>query len=267
MENKRNLFVLMSLIPAKLFADPSDYGRPWDDPNYHSSGFSKILIPIGIIILIIFVIGWLSSNKEIVGRILKNGFYLLCGGALLFGLIILPLLDHNEKSSNDSHNTNYPPINNSPSSPSIKSNNTNQYQNKPVETYKPTLKYRTVEYLENCNKCYGKGEIICQKCNGSGWIRKTCTRCNGKGSWDSFCSSCLGKGYEDNYITGGKSECFLCHGTGKGKQNCSYCLGGGTESEICDIYASMYNQTHYQTCNNCNGYGSIKRTRQESYYD
>ena len=97
MKYRVKIFSILSALPILVFAAPSDHGRPWDDPSYHSSPLSKIFGLIAIIILIILTIGlaigWIGSNKEKIGGILKSLFSIICGGLFIFGIIILPLLD------------------------------------------------------------------------------------------------------------------------------------------------------------------------------
>lgn len=97
MKYRVKIFSILSALPIVVFAAPSDHGRPWDDPSYHSSPLSKIFGLIAIIILIILTIGlaigWIGSNKEKIGGILKSLFSIICGGLFIFGIIILPLLD------------------------------------------------------------------------------------------------------------------------------------------------------------------------------
>ena len=261
---KQSLLVILMAIPITLYADPSVYGRPWDHPTYHNSPLGYILLPIVVIILILFIIKWISSNKETIVKILKNVFYIFCVGTLFGGFIVLSLLDRNEISSNESSANYNLPSKIMHSSPAIHSTPS---PSPTIEQYKPTLKYRTIEYSEECIICNGRGKIICQKCNGSGYIYKSCTECKGRGSWMGTCTFCFGDGYVENYQLDRKVKCSMCNGTGKHSQYCFYCGGSGTKSEICDISAVSYDEKHYQNCNNCNGSGSITRTRQESYYD
>jgi|GEM_PF-1528840 len=97
MKYRVKIFSILLALPILVFAAPSDHGRPWDDPSYHSSPLSKIFVLIAIIILIIlaieWIIGWIGNNKEKIGGILKNLFSIICGGLFIFGIIILPLLD------------------------------------------------------------------------------------------------------------------------------------------------------------------------------
>lgn len=267
MNKKISLLASFFCLPVFLWAAPEDHGRPWDDPGYHESPLGKILLPIAIIVLIIIAIGWVLSNRETMGKILKNGFYIICAGGFLFGIIILPLMERTEKSSVSSHGineetiptTNPQPSNNVISNPSYP-NNSNNSNNRT-----PTLKYRTVEYQEKCYPCMGQGKLLCNNCNGTGWISKICSRCNGRGQWELVCTYCR---WDGEAVNNGSYECFMCHGTRKYTSSCSYCGGSGREREHCGPF-SYYgsDETHYITCTYCNGRGQVTKTRQESYYD
>lgn len=53
----KNFLSLIALsIPSFIFAAPSDYGRPWDVPGYHSSGSGKLFLVILIIAFIYYVV-------------------------------------------------------------------------------------------------------------------------------------------------------------------------------------------------------------------
>ena len=164
------IFSILTL-PLSLMAAPSDHGRPWDDANYHSSPISKILIPIAIIALIILAICWIANNKESIAKLLKNGFSILCVGALVFGFIILPLLDRADRDS-------YSTSTSSTTNTSLQENqSTVQQQPKPKEG---EIGYKTKTYrVDVCRTCkgtgrytveanWGKTTVSCPTCHGSG---------------------------------------------------------------------------------------------------
>ena len=146
-----------------MWSAPEDHGRPWDDPDYHTSPLGKILLPIAIIVLVIIAIGWILSNRETVGKILKNGFAVLCVGALIVGFVIIPLLDENDTSEKDANTT---------ISTNVKPNS-----NKPQ---KGEVGYKTKTYrIDVCRTCDGTGKykidanwgnssVQCPTCHGSG---------------------------------------------------------------------------------------------------
>lgn len=101
------ILLVVGIFPVNIIAASSDYGRPWDNPDYHSSPIGILMVPFTIIILIVLGIGWISGNKDKVIKLLKISFYFFCGGALVFGLIILPLLDRLERKSNENQEINY----------------------------------------------------------------------------------------------------------------------------------------------------------------
>lgn len=163
-----------------LFAAPSDYGRPWDDPDYHSSPLSKLFIPIGIIVLIILAIGYIGSHKEEIGKIFKSGFSILCGGALIFGLLILPTLDRCDRQSTN-ENGSAVQVNNT-YNPSVGSNATTIPSSQP-KAHKPQegeIGYKTKTYrIDVCRYCHGTGK----KTIDANWGKTTidCPTCHGTG--------------------------------------------------------------------------------------
>ena len=93
--------------------------------------------------------------------------------------------------------------------------------------------------LGQCDHCFGKGEIWCESCFGSG----TCQSCYGMGGelrymvgsdnqWVT-CSRCGGGGMCRRCNSMGATTCNYCHGTGScaycnGTGDCAYCHGTGT---------------------------------------
>lgn len=138
------------------------------------------------------------------------------------------------------------------------------------------------EYVSNCLRCDGTGEIkcktcngsgiettICDLCNGSGWLEcdicgrdgsiGICHMCNGAGGqwWDGAndtkvwetCKSCLGDGQE---------HCYNCNNEGKGEKpgyaKCYRCEGVGSNTENCTICDGGKN-----ICPDCEGSGVISK--------
>ena len=175
--------IIIFNVAAFMYAAPSDYGRPWDDPDYHSSPLSKLFIPIGIIVLIILAIGYISSHKEEIGKMLKSGFSILCGGALIFGLIILPSLDRCSRSTNN-NSGGYTPTNigvNS-SNTSATTNTTNIQNTQPIQhtPQEGEVGYKTKTYrIDVCRYCHGTGK----KTIDANWGKTTidCPTCHGTG--------------------------------------------------------------------------------------
>ena len=188
MRNKKIKFLLKTMIlvvigmsPINILAAPSDYGRPWDDPDYQSNPLGKLMLPIAIIILILLSIGWIFSNKDKVIRLLKMSFYILCGGALVFGLIILPLLDRLDRPSNEVEINYTRTINYSHTSTS--SDYKRIYTDIEKENRKPKegeIGYHTKTYrIDICRYCHGDGSqkieapwglttVRCSVCQGTG---------------------------------------------------------------------------------------------------
>lgn len=178
------LKILFTILFINLYsiihATPTDHGRPWDDPDYHSSPLGKIFIPIAIIVLIILAVGYISSNKEKIGGLLKSGFSIFCFGVLVFGLMIVPLIDrcdrHSSSNSNPSKTIQTSTQSNSPSS----SSNSNVEKSVPQEG---EVGYKTKNYrIDVCHYCHGTGKmtvdaswgkstISCPTCGGSGKLR------------------------------------------------------------------------------------------------
>ena len=179
---RATILLVIGITPINIFAASSDYGRPWDDPDYHSSPIGKLMVPIAIIILIVLGIGWISSNKDKVIKLLKISFYFLCGGALVFGLIILPLLDRLDRPTNEYKEINFTnSINDSHTSTS--SDNKRIYTDVVKENRKPKegeIGYHTKTYrIDICRYCHGDGSqkieapwglttVRCSVCQGTG---------------------------------------------------------------------------------------------------
>ena len=56
MRLKSFLSQIALFIPSFIFAAPSDHGRPWDVPGYHSNGSGKLFLVILIIAFIYYVV-------------------------------------------------------------------------------------------------------------------------------------------------------------------------------------------------------------------
>lgn len=183
MKLKSYYFIIFFNVATSIFAAPSDHGHPWSDPDYQSSPLSELFIPIGIIVLIILAIGYISSHKEEIGKILKSSFSILCGGVLIFGLIVLPLLDRCDRTTNKD-NRGYAPLN-----IGINSSNTSVTSNTPVIPNTQPAKltpqegevgYKTKFYrIDICRYCHGTGK----KTIDANWGKTTidCPTCHGTG--------------------------------------------------------------------------------------
>ena len=151
-------------MPFLIWCSPEDHGRPWDDPSYHESGLGKILLPVAIIVIIIIAIGWMISNRETMGKILKNIFSIICIGGLIVGLFIIPLIDHYESDGESGTNVTY-------------KTNGSSTSKKPQ---KDEVGYKTKTYrIDICRTCNGSGKynieanwghtsVQCPTCHGSG---------------------------------------------------------------------------------------------------
>lgn len=263
----------LSLANILCFADYSDRGRPSDYQEHHDGPLTYIFMCIGAIIVLAFIGFWIydkiASHKKQISDAVGTIFavLLIFGGILLFGKCG-ETLHNNINSKRDNSVYKNSNISTTPSNLPSPTTNRPSYQS-PAPKYTPTLRYRTVEYYENCFNCGGAGHMLCSRCNGSGWYRKTCSWCNGSGGHSrSRCNYCNGNGYtEDNVFGTGKQYCINCNGSGYVENNCQRCSGTGYESEICDIYAVYGQGKHMITCSTCNGAGRIRKTRQESYYE
>lgn len=265
---QRTIAFLISIYSVGVsYADYASRGKPWDAPDYHESPLTPIFMVIGAIVLIVIGVAWaVCKIQENKGAILDVVGKVFVGGAILGGVMLLG------KCGEEIHRSN---VSNENSPTSTSSSGSTSELSMPASTqpiqqkYTPTLKYRTVEYYENCFYCNGSGRVVCSKCEGTGRINRTCTHCKGAGDFGQFkCVYCQGKGYTEDPLFGtGRSRCITCSGSGYTTNTCTYCCGSGQLSEICDRDASANNQTHYVSCSHCNGYGKIKQTRQESYYE
>ncbi len=267
------IIILSAITHIFCYADYSDRGRPSDYQDYHDGPLTYIYLGIGSLIVLAFIGFWIydkiSKHNEQISDALGTIFagLLIFGGMLLVGKCGESL--HNSINSND-NNSEHINSNVNTDSRTLPSPTNNQpsYQ-PPMPKYTPTIRYRTVEYYENCFNCGGSGHVLCPRCKGTGQYRRTCSWCNGSGGYSrSRCIYCNGNGYtEDNVFGSGKQYCINCNGTGYVENSCQKCSGTGYESETCDIYAAFGQETHMVLCSTCNGTGRIRKTRQESYYE
>lgn len=121
---------------------------------------------------------------------------------------------------------------------------------------------------KKCEKCDGRGVIICSSCGGAGKLR--CSKCNGHGHL--ICGKCDGNGQIDcpecrSWLGGrgdGTKKCFQCGGSGKvtryssGSGNyeapCSRCGGSGR------IQCGRCHGSGIITCTQCGGSGQVTCT-------
>lgn len=267
------IFVIYTLSVGFCYADYASRGKPWDDPNYHESPLTPIFLVIGVVVLITIIGIWLvakiQENKEAISNAIGHIFVvgLILGGIMLVakcGEEFHNSKNRNSKVPNQSHSTTMP---NNTIAP--KANQSQPKIQSIQQDYTPTLKYRTVEYYENCFYCNGRGKVICPKCGGAGSIERTCTHCNGAGNFgQSRCMGCQILDYQKELgLNIGSGQCISCGGTGYTTKICTFCSGSGKTSELCDLNAYVNHENHYVTCSYCNGYGSVRRTKQESYYE
>lgn len=262
------IFIIYVLSTCFCYADYSSRGKPWDDPNYHESPLTPIFLVIVVLVLIIIAGTWLvakiQENKEAISNAIGQIFVL---GLILGGIMLVAKCGeelHNSKVSNQSYSTTMPNITTPP-----KTNQSKPQVQSIQQDYTPTLKYRTVEYYENCFYCNGSGKVVCPKCRGRNSIERICTHCNGSGNYgQSRCIDCQIRGYQKELgLNIGSTQCFSCGGTGYITKTCHHCSGSGKTSEICDYNAFINNEPHDITCSHCNGSGRVRHTRQESYYE
>jgi len=88
--------------------------------------------------------------------------------------------------------------------------------------------------MEDCDVCYGNGEIACEECSGEGEIE--CSDCNGSGNLN--CEECGGEGEVDGeecHYCGGDGEVHCGDCGGSGQVHCDECYGNGeVRCEECD---------------------------------
>ena len=273
---KNRFIIIIGLLMSHIvaFAQYTDRGRPTDLPGHSSSdGFiGGIFIVLAIIALLIIGGIWIYSkiqeNKESINKGCGEaiGGLILVGG-VFFLAFILKTCNEAIKDSSNSKQENIEKPNNT-----YQNGNSSNNEKTLNNTYTPPpkqLKYRYVEYYENCSYCYGRGEIACARCNGTGKIKYKCPKCNGRGDFGySICSYCHGQGKTGSGYYA-ENLCLLCGGNGKTKETCYDCFGTGYQSDDCvpgDIEIS-FSQHHYFKCSHCNGQGTVRQVRQESYYD
>lgn len=94
--------------------------------------------------------------------------------------------------------------------------------------------------MEDCDMCYGSGEIDCGECSGTGEI--DCSTCKGSGYLN--CDECSGEGEVDG------EECHYCEGESE-----SYCGDCGGSGDVrCDVCYGDYKVG----CGECGGKGKIE---------
>jgi hypothetical protein len=88
--------------------------------------------------------------------------------------------------------------------------------------------------MEDCDVCYGNGEIACEECGGEGEME--CSDCNGSGNLN--CDECGGEGEVDGeecHYCGGDGEVHCGDCGGSGQVHCDECYGDGkVRCEECD---------------------------------
>jgi hypothetical protein len=102
---------------------------------------------------------------------------------------------------------------------------------------------------EQCEECWGRGQITCDECGGNGSYE--CSECEGYGEVD--CRDCNGEG---------SLECSQCDGDGEDEEGdtCTSCGGQGTEEcSDCDgakkVECKTCNGDAEFQCEECNGDG------------
>lgn len=151
MKLKHAILAISLFLPSLILAAPSDHGRPWDDPNYHSSGAGKLFMIIAIIAIIVYIFKWIVNNKGTVFNFLKTGFYILCIGIWVF-IILIGGLDRCGRGSN----------------------NTSSVQNGSSTGY-PAITYRR----DTCRTCRGSGREY--ECVNGEITSSQCRNCGGQG--------------------------------------------------------------------------------------
>lgn len=268
------LTLILALTNTLCFADYSDRGRPSDYQDHHDGPLTYIYLGVGAIIVLTFIVFWIyekiTKHKKQISDALGTIFagLLIFSGMLLIGKCGETLHNSINSENNGTKQNNY---DNHSISSDLSPQNSNNVDQSNTHNHSPQVKYRTIEYYETCNHCYGKGRIICGQCNGTGEKYEVCKYCYGKGYIESStCHLCNGSGrlmYNSPFGEGKYFDCIKCNGSGRIEGfTCIGCNGSGRQKEICDFDAAFHNQTHYVECYYCSGSGQIKRTRQEEYY-
>ena len=253
--------VILSLILTHIgaFAQYADRGRPTDMPGHSDGGGYLEGIFIFIAVIVILAIGgfWLYDKIQKNKKSIADAGGTIFAALLIFGgMLLVGWCGESIKKSNKSEKSEaYEEL--------IDSKN----ENKTINKVAPTLKYRYVDYYESCFSCNGNGKIICNQCGGSGSYTQRCHICNGTGRYNERCRWCDGQGYTKNNLLNTSDRCYICDGYGYEIKSCFNCQGEGLEEKICSFDSWANHNIHYVDCSSCNGLGSIKRTRQESYYD
>lgn len=160
------------MMPALVYPAPSDHGRPLADSDYHSGQFDNLFIILGGLVFVILVVVLVANHKDVIGKTLKYAFSILCVSALLFGFIVLPILDRYD------HDTQSPVSPYSDTTPATQRANGHEQSCKPQEN---EIGYKTKTYrIDICRYCNGSGRrsidsnrgkqtmITCPNCHGTG---------------------------------------------------------------------------------------------------
>ena len=114
------------------------------------------------------------------------------------------------------------------------------------------------EYYDTCSDCRGSGELVCERCEGTGTLKFTCENCDGKGDFGyETCYSCEGTGFSNAGIYSSEILCSYCDGEGRIKKICVDCEGSGEIVELCDTTNTdaALKGRHYLPCPTCDGIG------------
>lgn len=245
------LFFLISSFYG--IAEPISRGK-YSDMSDDYSGPSNLIIGLGIIILVIIVIPFLSlfivafwkKNHEKILKIL--GIIVILTIVLFIGVFS----DNETRPNRESIQQSFTPTfqENIPSE-------INQSQQE--DNITPIEYFETETYLEECEECGGEGGINCPHCHGRGMIFEKCESCESTGYIKyNGCLQCILNG--DNPPS---PNCPSCNGTGSAYGRCEACKGMGEKIRFCE-YCDAY--THHIVCPSCNGQGFISKTREVRYY-
>ena len=246
--------VLFFSISAAAFADPADHGRLTDledDPTLNTTlnTFSIVialilLIVIGGGILIVFLADYWKKNKDNILSFL--------GFAVIIGVVIFIGKCSSENRTNKTNNN-----------PSYTPNQTYPNTQRPSNNYQQPVKqlrYRTEYYEGRCESCYGAGLMVCDRCNGNGYIEVVCSNCNGNGYKEVYRVVRQDLFNPDDKEYGWEYEsCRQCFGKGKVKKACPKC---DNDYPICNSLIKTFT-----TCSTCHGSGKVIKSRQVPYYE